>query len=66
MSAAGARRSARFDAHLLPRGDRVALDVWRAERAAAGRADSPRRVGIIRGVFLQVVANRARCDEAIY
>jgi alkanesulfonate monooxygenase SsuD/methylene tetrahydromethanopterin reductase-like flavin-dependent oxidoreductase (luciferase family) len=50
MSAAGARRAARFDAHFLPQGDRAqTLDVWQAERGSAAPA---RRVGIIKGVLV--------------
>lgn len=52
MSAAGARRAAQFDAHFLPQGDRTAtLDVWHAERGQQA-APAPRRVGIIKGVFI--------------
>lgn len=49
MTAAGARRAARFDCHFLPQGERgETLDVWRDELSAAGRDPSTRRVGIIR------------------
>ena len=53
MSAAGARRAARFNSHFLPQGDRgETLDVWQAERARLEVADTSRRVGIIKGVFI--------------
>jgi alkanesulfonate monooxygenase SsuD/methylene tetrahydromethanopterin reductase-like flavin-dependent oxidoreductase (luciferase family) len=49
MSAAGARRAARFDSHFLPQGDRgQTLDVWHKER----KPGASRRVGIIKGVFV--------------
>ena len=52
MSAAGARRAARFNAHFLPQGDRAqTLDVWHATRADQDNSES-RRVGIIKGVFI--------------
>ena len=39
MSASGAARAARFDAHLLPQGERAqVLDPWREAVRAAGRA----------------------------
>jgi alkanesulfonate monooxygenase SsuD/methylene tetrahydromethanopterin reductase-like flavin-dependent oxidoreductase (luciferase family) len=50
MSEAGARRAARFGAHLLPQGDRAAvLDPWLEAVAAAGRSPDEYRVGIVRG-----------------
>lgn len=50
MSEAGARRAARFGAHLLPQGDRTAvLDPWLEAVAAAGSAPDEYRVGIVRG-----------------
>ena len=53
MSASGAARAARFDAHLLPQGERAqVLDPWREARHAAGRAPDDRRVGIIRSCFV--------------
>ncbi|MXY05133.1 MAG: LLM class flavin-dependent oxidoreductase [Gammaproteobacteria bacterium] len=53
MSAAGARRAARFDCHLLPQGDRSAtLDVWSQELGEAGRNPEAHRVGIIKGVLV--------------
>ena len=53
MSAAGARRAARFNAHFLPQGDRgETLDVWHAEQSRLGHDVSTRRVGIIKGVFV--------------
>ena len=53
MSAAGARRAARFGTHFLPQGDRAeTLDVWRRELTDAGQNPEERRVGIIKGVFV--------------
>src|SRR5947208_7598767 len=53
MSAAGAARAARFDAHLLPQGARAqVLDPWHEAVRAAGRDPSERRVGIIRSCFV--------------
>src|SRR5213076_561956 len=53
MSASGAARAARFDAHLLPQGERAqVLDPWREAVRAAGRDPSERRVGIIRSCFV--------------
>lgn len=50
MSEAGARRAARFDAHLLPQGDRAAvLDPWLEAVTAFGRSPDDYRVGIVRG-----------------
>ena len=50
MSAAGAQRAARFDAHFLPQGDRTqTLDVWHEEM---GERAVNKRVGIIKGVFV--------------
>ena len=49
MGEPGARRAARFDAHLLPQGDRRAvLDPWRAALADRGRGAADYRVGIAR------------------
>jgi alkanesulfonate monooxygenase SsuD/methylene tetrahydromethanopterin reductase-like flavin-dependent oxidoreductase (luciferase family) len=49
MGEPGARRAARFGAHLLPQGDRRAvLDPWRAALVAGGRDPSEHRVGIAR------------------
>ena len=49
MGEPGARRAARFDAHLLPQGDRRAvLDPWHAELTARGRNATDYRVGIAR------------------
>ena len=51
MSASGAARAARFDAHLLPQGPRdQVLDPWLAAMREAGR--TARRVGIIRSCFV--------------
>jgi alkanesulfonate monooxygenase SsuD/methylene tetrahydromethanopterin reductase-like flavin-dependent oxidoreductase (luciferase family) len=53
MSADGAARAARFDAHLLPQGERSqVLDPWRDAVRAAGRDPAARRVGIIRSCFV--------------
>lgn len=53
MSAAGAARAARFDAHLLPQGPRAqVLDPWRDAVRAAGRDPDARRVGIIRSCLV--------------
>jgi alkanesulfonate monooxygenase SsuD/methylene tetrahydromethanopterin reductase-like flavin-dependent oxidoreductase (luciferase family) len=53
MSAAGARRAARFGCNLLPQGERAAtLDTFREAVAAAGRSPGDYRVGIIRGVLV--------------
>jgi alkanesulfonate monooxygenase SsuD/methylene tetrahydromethanopterin reductase-like flavin-dependent oxidoreductase (luciferase family) len=50
MSEAGARRAARFGAHLLPQGDRAAvLDPWLEAVTAGGRSPDDYRVGIVRG-----------------
>jgi alkanesulfonate monooxygenase SsuD/methylene tetrahydromethanopterin reductase-like flavin-dependent oxidoreductase (luciferase family) len=49
MGEPGAQRAARFDAHLLPQGDRRAvLDPWRTALAERGRDASDYRVGIAR------------------
>jgi alkanesulfonate monooxygenase SsuD/methylene tetrahydromethanopterin reductase-like flavin-dependent oxidoreductase (luciferase family) len=49
MSEAGARRAARFDANLLPQGDRAAvLDPFVEAVEAAGRSKDDHRVGIVR------------------
>ena len=49
MGEPGARRAARFDAHLLPQGDRRAvLDPWRAALADRGQDAADFRVGIAR------------------
>jgi alkanesulfonate monooxygenase SsuD/methylene tetrahydromethanopterin reductase-like flavin-dependent oxidoreductase (luciferase family) len=53
MSAAGARRAARFDANLLPQGPREeALEPWIEAVTAAGRDPARYRVGIIRSCFV--------------
>ncbi len=53
MSAAGAKRAARFNSHFLPQGDRTqTLDVWQNEHAALGTSSADKRVGIIKGVFV--------------
>src|SRR5262249_3272891 len=53
MSAAGARRAARFGCHLLPQGPRdQALEPWRAALGAVGRDPADFRVGIIRSCFV--------------
>jgi alkanesulfonate monooxygenase SsuD/methylene tetrahydromethanopterin reductase-like flavin-dependent oxidoreductase (luciferase family) len=53
MSAHGAERAARFDAHLLPQGPREkVLDPWRDALRQAGRDPSAHRVGIIRSCFV--------------
>jgi alkanesulfonate monooxygenase SsuD/methylene tetrahydromethanopterin reductase-like flavin-dependent oxidoreductase (luciferase family) len=53
MSTEGARRAARFDANLLPQGERgQVLDPWREAVRAAGRDPAARRVGIIRSCFV--------------
>ncbi len=50
MSAAGARRAARFNSYFLPQGDRTqTLDVW---HEALGDAAADKRIGIIKGVFV--------------
>ncbi|MEO5839578.1 MAG: LLM class flavin-dependent oxidoreductase [Acidimicrobiales bacterium] len=49
MGEPGARRAARFDAHLLPQGDRRAvLDPWRAVLSDRGHNADDYRVGIAR------------------
>jgi alkanesulfonate monooxygenase SsuD/methylene tetrahydromethanopterin reductase-like flavin-dependent oxidoreductase (luciferase family) len=49
MSEAGARRAARFDAHLLPQGDPArVLEPFRAALRTRGADPAARRVGIIR------------------
>ena len=49
MGEPGAQRAARFDAHLLPQGDRRAvLDPWRAALTERGRDAADYRVGIAR------------------
>jgi alkanesulfonate monooxygenase SsuD/methylene tetrahydromethanopterin reductase-like flavin-dependent oxidoreductase (luciferase family) len=53
MGEPGARRAARFDAHLLPQGDRRAvLDPWRSALTASGRNPSDYRVGIARPIVV--------------
>jgi alkanesulfonate monooxygenase SsuD/methylene tetrahydromethanopterin reductase-like flavin-dependent oxidoreductase (luciferase family) len=53
MSPRGAQRAARFDANLLPQGERAqVLDPWLAAVRAAGRDPSARRVGIIRSCYV--------------
>jgi alkanesulfonate monooxygenase SsuD/methylene tetrahydromethanopterin reductase-like flavin-dependent oxidoreductase (luciferase family) len=59
MSASGAARAARFDANLLPQGERAqVLDPWIAALRAAGRSPDERRVGIIRSCFVTDDAER--------
>ncbi|NJN51869.1 MAG: LLM class flavin-dependent oxidoreductase [Gammaproteobacteria bacterium] len=53
MSAAGARRAAKFGAHLLPQGQRAeSLDAWHTALTAQGRNPADHRIGIIRGVLV--------------
>jgi alkanesulfonate monooxygenase SsuD/methylene tetrahydromethanopterin reductase-like flavin-dependent oxidoreductase (luciferase family) len=53
MSVSGAQRAARFDANLLPQGERAqVLDPWLAAMRSAGRDPSERRVGIIRSCYV--------------
>jgi alkanesulfonate monooxygenase SsuD/methylene tetrahydromethanopterin reductase-like flavin-dependent oxidoreductase (luciferase family) len=53
MSAAGARRAARFGCNLLPQGERAAtVDAWREAVIADGRSPRDFRIGIIRGVLV--------------
>jgi len=53
MSAAGARRAARFNSHFLPQGDRTqTLDVWHNEMEQLSQTAASRRIGIIKGVFV--------------
>ncbi len=53
MSAAGARRAARFRAHLLPQGQRAeSLDAWHDALLSDGRDPGDHRIGIIRGVLV--------------
>ena len=53
MSDAGAQRSARFGANLLPQGPRsTVLDPWRATLRASGRDPERYRVGIIRSCLV--------------
>jgi alkanesulfonate monooxygenase SsuD/methylene tetrahydromethanopterin reductase-like flavin-dependent oxidoreductase (luciferase family) len=53
MSSGGAERAARFDANLLPQGERAqVLDPWRNAVRTAGRDPDARRVGIIRSCFV--------------
>ena len=53
MSAGGAVRAARFEAHLLPQGARQeVLDPWRRALRASGRDPAGYRVGIIRSCFV--------------
>ena len=52
-SAAGARRAARFNAHLLPQGPyETTIQVWRDELSAQGRNPDDYRVGIIKPCFV--------------
>ena len=52
-SAAGARRAARFDAHLLPQGPfDTTIQVWRDELMNAGRNPDDYRIGIIKPCFV--------------
>ncbi len=75
MSEPGARRAARFGAHLLPQGDRaVVLDPWREALQAAGRSPDDHRVGIIRSclvtddpeALMPRIREAARYTGAIY
>jgi alkanesulfonate monooxygenase SsuD/methylene tetrahydromethanopterin reductase-like flavin-dependent oxidoreductase (luciferase family) len=60
MGEPGARRAARFDAHLLPQGDRRAvLDPWRADLTARGRDASDYRIGIARPLVVSDDPNAA-------
>jgi alkanesulfonate monooxygenase SsuD/methylene tetrahydromethanopterin reductase-like flavin-dependent oxidoreductase (luciferase family) len=53
MSARGAERAARFDAHLLPQGPREqVLDPWLDTLRKSGRDPGRYRVGIIRSCFV--------------
>jgi alkanesulfonate monooxygenase SsuD/methylene tetrahydromethanopterin reductase-like flavin-dependent oxidoreductase (luciferase family) len=53
MSAAGARRAARFDSNLLPQGSREdSLDTWLADLKSSGRNPANYRIGIIKGVLV--------------
>jgi len=59
MSAAGARRAARFDGGLLPQGPREqVLDPWREALRATNRDPDSYRVGIIRGILVTDDADR--------
>ncbi len=59
MSAAGARRAARFNTNFLPQGDRAqTLDVWHAAHTDAGTSAAQKRIGIIKGVFVTDDAER--------
>ena len=52
-SVAGARRAARFDAHLLPQGPfDTTIQVWRDELMNAGRNPDEYRIGIIKPCFV--------------
>ncbi|MEZ5599306.1 MAG: LLM class flavin-dependent oxidoreductase, partial [Pseudomonadales bacterium] len=52
MSAAGARRAAKYGTHFLPQGRKSAsFDTWVAAVEAAGRRPAQHRVGIIRGIL---------------
>jgi len=52
-SAAGARRAARFDAHLLPQGPfDTTIQVWRDELMNTGRNVDDYRIGIIKPCFV--------------
>ena len=64
MGEPGARRAARFDAHLLPQGDRRAvLDPWRAELTARGRDSADYRVGIARPFVVSDDPNAAAASS---
>jgi alkanesulfonate monooxygenase SsuD/methylene tetrahydromethanopterin reductase-like flavin-dependent oxidoreductase (luciferase family) len=53
MSKGGAHRAARFDANLLPQGNReVVMDPWAADLRASGRDPGDYRVGIIRSCLV--------------
>jgi probable F420-dependent oxidoreductase len=63
MSEAGARRAARFGAHLLPQGDRAAvLDPWHEALAERGRRPDEFRVGLVRGFFVGDDPERLRAE----
>ena len=52
MSAAGARRAARYGTHFLPQGRKAeSFDPWVDAVTRAGRQPSAHRVGIIRGIL---------------
>ena len=64
MSEAGARRAARFDANLLPQGDRAAvLDPFFDGVRAAGRRIDDHRVGIVRHFVVSDDPEAARASS---